>query len=90
MTVKIDLPPEIEALLRQQTQDVAAAVREAVAVMLFRQGRITHLEFSSMLGIDRLQAEAVLSRHGVLEDTLTAEEIEADRRTLERLLGPAR
>ncbi len=90
LTVTLDVPPEIEAKLRAGTSNLDAEVTEAYALELFRQGRLSHYELSQVLGLDRFETDAYLKRHKVFEGSLTMEDLEADRETLDRLLGPVR
>jgi hypothetical protein len=75
MNLAIPIPEDLEQKLRPKTPDLDATAREAVLVALFRQGRLTHKQFSQALGLDRWQAEAVLKTHNVTEDLPTIEEI---------------
>ena len=56
---------------------------------LFREGRLNHLELSKVLGLDRFETDAVLQRHEVVNGGLTLNDLEMDRVTLDRILGPA-
>ncbi|MEX2213599.1 MAG: UPF0175 family protein [Phycisphaeraceae bacterium] len=77
MTVSFDLPADIEQNLRRTLGDVSQVAKEAAMVELYRQSRITHVEFARALGVSRLEAEAILQRHGVIEDTPTHEDHDA-------------
>ena len=88
MAVTFQLPADVEKRLRAQSQDLDAEVREASALELFRRGRLSHFDLSQVLGLDRLETDANLIRHSVYEGSLTAEDLEADRQTLDRVLGP--
>jgi hypothetical protein len=55
---------------------VTRDVLEAFALALFRQARINHVELSQMLGLDRLETDVFLQRHGVTEGTLTMDDLE--------------
>jgi len=59
-------------------------------VELFRRGKLSHLELSKVLGLDRFETDAYLKQHNIFEGSLTMEDLEADRQTLERVLGPNR
>ncbi len=73
MTVTIPIPDNLdEALVRELDQ----AAREAVAVRLYREGKLSHGQFADFLGIGRGQVDEVLGRHGVV-DEFTADEIAA-------------
>jgi predicted HTH domain antitoxin len=87
MAVTIQFPPEVEARLKSQTPDLAAEVREASALELFRRGKLSHFELSQVLGLDRFETDAYLKRHNVFEGSLTMEDLEADRRTLDEVMG---
>lgn len=87
MSVTIDLPVEIESRLRTRTPDLAESLKEAAALELFRRGILSHFELSQVLGLDRFETDAYLQRHNVFEGSLTSEDIDADRQTLERVLG---
>lgn len=84
-TVRLDLPPDVEEKLRQETPHLDEEVKEAYALELFRRGRLTHYELSRVLGIDRFETDAYLKRYNVFEGSLTMEDLEADRETLRTL-----
>ena len=85
LTVKFDLPPDVEQKLRQESPDLDEEVKEAYALELFRRGRLSHYELSRVLGIDRYETDAYLKRHNVFEGSLTMEDLETDRQTLRAL-----
>jgi predicted HTH domain antitoxin len=88
MSVTFDLPAELEKRLRAECADLDAEAREASALELFRRGKISHFELAQVLGLDRFQTDAYLIQHKVYEGSLTAEDLEADKQTLDRVLGP--
>jgi predicted HTH domain antitoxin len=85
--VTLEFPAELEARLRQENQNFDADVKEAYALELFRQGRLSHYELSQVLGLDRFDTDALLKRRHIFEGSMTAGDLEADRETLERLMG---
>lgn len=87
LTITLDLPDDVERKLRAETPDLDADVREAYALELFRRGKLSHQELSQVLGIGRVETDAYLKRHKVLEGSLTMEDLEADRHTLRRLFS---
>ena len=89
MPVIVDLPKDIEEKLRRENPDLQTDVREACAVELFRQGRLNHFQLSRVLGLNRFDTDAVLKRHRVEEQSLTSADLESDRATLRKVLGPA-
>jgi len=86
LDVTLRLPPDIEDKLRRETRDLDADVKEAYALELFRQGRLTHCELSQVLGLDRHETDAFLKRRQVFEGSLTMADLEADRQTLHRVV----
>jgi predicted HTH domain antitoxin len=89
LTVTIELPAELERALRGSESDLGSAAKEALAVSLFRQGRLSHAELGRALGLDRFETEALLKRHQVTGGTTLAD-LEVDRSSLEQVLGPVR
>ncbi len=87
-TVTFQLPEDLVVTLQARLGDVAKAARQALLVEAFRRGEISHYELSRGLGLDRFETDALLQQLGVTERSLSGEELEADRATLDRLLGP--
>jgi len=90
LNVTLDFPTDVEEKLRRETPNLDADVKEAYALELFRRGRLSHCELSRVLGLDRFETDAYLKRHNVFEGSLTMADLEADRQTLDRVLGKAR
>jgi len=90
MAVTFQFPDEVEQRLRAQTPNLDAELKEAAALELFRQGKVSHYELSQVLGLDKYETNTYLKRHNVYEGSLTMEDLEADRQTLDRLLRPVR
>jgi len=76
--------------LRAQSPRLDADATETVALDLFRKGMLSHYELSRTLSLDRFETDAYLNRHYVFENSLTMEDLEADRQTLDSLFGRAR
>lgn len=87
LNVIIDLPTDVEDRLRRETGSLDEDVKEAFVLELFRQGRLSHYELSQSLGLDRFETDGFLLRHKVWEQSLTMEDLEADRETLGRVMG---
>ncbi len=87
LQVTLELPADVEERLRRETPDLNADVRETYALELFRRGKLTHFELSRVLGLDRSATDAYLKKHKVVEGSLTMADLEADRQTLDRVLG---
>ena len=90
MNVTIELPPEVERALHAAGRSASQAATEALAVSLFRDGQLSHAELGRALALDRFETDALLKRHQVTVGGPTIEDLEADRQTLDRLLGPVR
>jgi len=89
LRVTLDLPADVEERLRRENPNLDADVKEAYALELFRRGKVSHYELSRMLGLDRFETDAYLKRHNVFEGSLTMADLEADRETLDRVMGKA-
>jgi len=62
VTLQIPIPESVDkALLQCLDRDA----REAVAVRLYKAGKLSHGQFADYLQIDRARAEEVLRRHDV-------------------------
>lgn len=90
VSVAVNLPPEVEDRLRAESGDLSAAVREGFLLDLFRRGLLTRHGLSQALGLDRFETFSLLKRHQVFDGTLTHDDVEADVRSINELLGPPR
>jgi predicted HTH domain antitoxin len=73
MTITIHLPADLdEAAFRQAESDA----REAIAIRLYREGKLSHGRLAAYLGLDRAQVEHVLAKHGVVDEFSIEEIIE--------------
>jgi predicted HTH domain antitoxin len=87
MAVTIDLPEEIERLLETEWGDLPRRTLEALALEGYRSGALTLAQLRRMLGFETgVEADAFLKRHGVYLE-YSAEELERDSETLERVLS---
>jgi predicted HTH domain antitoxin len=89
MAVTIDIPADAERLLRQAFgDDLERTALEAIAVEAYRGGKLTTYEVQLLLGFeDRWETETWLGGRGVFRN-YGPEDLEADRETLQRVLGP--
>ncbi|MEN6451960.1 MAG: UPF0175 family protein [Thermoguttaceae bacterium] len=90
LEVTLELPADVEERLRRETQNLDADVTEAYVLELFRQGKLSHAELARVLRLDRSATDAYLKRHNVFDGSLTMSDLEADRATLDRVIGGAR
>jgi predicted HTH domain antitoxin len=75
------LPPNLDKDLLPQLEQEA---REAVAVRLYREQKLSHGQVATFLGIGRGQVDEVLGRHD-RSDEFSAEEISEQAGSLARL-----
>jgi len=90
MAVTIQFPADVERRLRSEAPDLDAQATEVVALDLFRRGRLSHHELSKVLGLDRVETDAYLKRHHVVEGSLTMQDLDDQSQMLDRVLGGAR
>jgi predicted HTH domain antitoxin len=88
LTIKLDLPRDIEERLRAEGVNVDAEVKEAFAIELFRRGKLSHYELSQLLSLDRFQTDAYLKQHQIFEGSQKWDDLESDHVTIERVLSP--
>ena len=86
MPILLQMPSLLEQRLRGDSSDLEGEAREAFALDLYRRERITHHELGQMLGLDRSQTDAFLIERNEFSHCLTNEEIDEDRRVLEKVL----
>lgn len=86
MQVTIELPDDIAGeIARGKDAALHRAVLEAVALEGYRSGSLTHAQVGRLLGIDyRFDVDVFLKQHGACTG-YTQEDLERDRRALERL-----
>lgn len=82
MAVKIELPSNVEESLRRTLPNLDEQAKEIFLVALYREGKVTHHEFTSAMGVTRDEADGILKRHDITEDLLTSEEFDEERTTL--------
>src|ERR1700712_3533125 len=75
MTVIVELPAELEASIRRNIEgDLNAYAREALAVQMYRDRKLTHGQLQIFLGAGSYEADTILKRHGGV-DEITADEL---------------
>ncbi len=88
MTLSIDLPEESEAILREAFgEGLNQAAKEALIIEGYRTGKLSITEVRDLLGLEsRFDAESWLGKRGV-NWNYRIEDLEADRKTLSKLLN---
>ena len=85
MAFDFQLSTDLEHELRRELRGLGAEAREVLLVSLYRQGKLSHLALSNVLGLGRFETEDVLRKHHVTEDLGTVEDYVADAATLAKL-----
>jgi predicted HTH domain antitoxin len=86
MAVIIDIPKRIEDALRAEWGDLEQAARDALLIESYRSGKISIGFLAESLGIGVIEADRWLAERGVPLN-YSAEDLEADRKTLGELFG---
>ena len=81
MSIRFELPADIEEQVRASGADPIREAKEAYLVQLYRRDRITHHQLGRALGLGRAETDGLLKRHGVMLD-LTEEEVRAEAASL--------
>lgn len=84
MHVAIELPEDIARRLAEGSEDLLRRALEALAADAYRSRLLTRAEVQRMLDLSWHETERFLAEHGA-ELHYTEEDLEEDRKTLERL-----
>jgi hypothetical protein len=87
MTLTLEIPDSLAEELRGQTaKDISRQFIEAWAAEAYRTGRASTGKLARLLGMERIALVRMLGEAGVYPGS-NREDLEADRATLDRLLG---
>ena len=86
MSVRFELPTEIEQVLRQELGGLDRAAKEALLVESYRQAKLTRHQLSEALGLSRAETDALLKRLEVFHD-LSAADVARESEGLRQLRG---
>ena len=87
MPIVIDIPEALERELRARTPDLDEEARDRFIIAQYEAARISVGQVALALGFEtRLEAEQWLGGRGVFRN-YGLEDLEADRRTLAKMLG---
>jgi hypothetical protein len=90
MAITIQIPIDIEQELRLQDPQLDHHAREQFLVANYQAGKLSTGDLAVILGFEtRFQAEEWLAAHGACQN-YSVDDLEADRQTLDRILGPVR
>ena len=93
MSITLEIPPEIEQSLVEAwgaaENGFPRRVLEAVAAEGYRQGALTRHEVGQLLSLSFYETQTFLKEHECYLP-YTLEDLDEDRRSIEKVLGPAR
>ena len=78
MTIRFELPQDIEQQVRTNGADLNREARELYLIGLYRQDRISHAQLRQALDVSFHEAERLIQEHGAGHD-IPIEEFEAER-----------
>lgn len=84
MTIKFELPQDVEQELRQQLGNLDEIARDAFLVQSYREGRLSVGQVGAILGRGVIETQAWLSERGAPLN-YSPDDLEEDRRTLAKL-----
>lgn len=84
MTVRFDLPHDMEQHLRREFGDLDQAAKEALLIESYREGRLSAGKIAEILGKGVIETYEWLNLHGVPLN-YTLDDLQADRATIARL-----
>ena len=90
MTLRLEISDDAHRALNEAWgQDLSRAALEALSIEGYRTGKLSRHDVQTLLGFqNRWETEEWLGSHGVCMN-YSLEDLEADRATLNRVLGPA-
>ncbi len=90
MTLRLEISDDAHRALNEAWgQDLSRAALEALSIEGYRTGKLSRHDVQTLLGFqNRWETEEWLGSHGVCMN-YSMEDLEADRATLNRVLGPA-
>ncbi|MGI8669005.1 MAG: UPF0175 family protein [Aridibacter sp.] len=86
MEVTINLPEDVAKVISANGENIEREVLEATALEGYREGKLSHAQVGRMLGLSRFETDAFLKAH-TIPLNYTIEDLEQDRRTLDKLLS---
>jgi hypothetical protein len=90
MAITIQIPPDIEQELRREDPRLDDSARDQFLVANYQAGKLSTGDIAVVLGFDtRSDAEQWLAAHGARQN-YSLDDLEADRQTLDRILGPVK
>lgn len=85
MTIRFELPQDVEDELRERFGDLDQAAKEAFLIQSYRDGRLSVGQVAGILGRGVIETQAWLSERGAPLN-YSVDDLEEDRRSLAKLL----
>ncbi len=82
----VTIPDEVVRAFPNEGKAADSRVIESVVVELYRDGLISAGKVAELLGLYRLDADALLARKGLLRE-LTVQDIEKEKAALDQVFG---
>lgn len=86
MEITINLPEDVAGVFLANGENIERKVLEATALEGYRAGKLSHAQVGRMLDLNRFEVDAFLKMHD-LPLNYTIEDLESDRRTLDKLFS---
>ena len=90
ITVTVEIPEDLAAILGSGGRDLSRAALEALAVEEYRARRLSDAQFRRVLGLSRLEADALLKAHGVWLDDYTIDDTDREGEASRQVSRPSR
>jgi hypothetical protein len=87
MTIRFEIPPEIEQQIRASGADLNRDAQEVYLMEQYRQAKITHRQLEEALDLSFHETEQLLKQRGLGQD-LDISEFEAGREFLRKARTP--
>jgi len=86
MQVTINLPEDVANVFLADGENLEREILEATALEGYRAGKLSHAHVGRMLGLSRFEVDELFKKHDVPLN-YTIEDLETDRRTLDKLFS---
>lgn len=86
MSLTITIPDDFAGVLGATDEERERRAREALALELYREGRISAVAGSHLTGMDLISFQGLLAEHGIPRN-YTVKDLHDDLAALDRLLG---
>lgn len=85
ITVAIDVPADVLIALNESEQELKKHFQTSIAIMLFKEGKLTLGKAIQLAGVGRFEFEKLLAKRKIPISSLSIEEIMADVEAMSNL-----